>query len=70
MKLRFLLLASTLALAACGSSPHHRAKDDVMDSKSEYKDCVSDHSDEVEKCDGARINYETDMKTLDALRAK
>jgi hypothetical protein len=69
--LRYVLLACcTLSLAACGSSTGERAKEDMMDSKAEYKDCISDNSDEIGKCDGARISYETDVKTLETLRGQ
>lgn len=68
MSIRILPILALLALSACGGSPYHQAKNDMMESKSSYKDCLDDHDGNENKCGAEKSNYETDRDALKALK--
>ncbi len=61
-------LSLLLLAAACSSSPYKHAKEDMMESKEDYKECLKDHDGNAGKCEAERINHETDMEALKSLK--
>jgi hypothetical protein len=57
-----------LALAACGCAGMAiiRARNDLEQSKAQYKDCLQHYADAVERCEGVRRSYEADLKVYQA----
>jgi outer membrane biogenesis lipoprotein LolB len=58
----FTLAVSMLLLSSCGIAANIRARNDVENSKAEYKDCLKQHPDDLSKCDALKKAYEADLE--------
>jgi len=66
-----LILGALLAsgLLACGIAAKVRARNELEESKAEYKECLKLHSEDVSQCEGLRRAYDADLQTYRALSA-
>jgi hypothetical protein len=58
----FILTISICFFSGCGIAANIRARNDVENSKAEYKDCLKQHPDDLSKCDALKQAYETDFE--------
>jgi len=58
----FTLAVSILLFSGCGIAANIRARNDVENSKAEYKDCLKQHPDDLSKCDALKRAYEADLE--------
>ncbi len=57
----FLILAISILFSGCGIAANIRARNDVENSKAEYKACLKQHPDDLSKCDALKKAYEADL---------
>ena len=66
---RFSLLASLaafLVLSACAMVKRDRARDQMVESKADYKQCLRQHPNDASACEAFRKMFEADLKAFRA----
>ncbi len=61
-KLLFVTLSVSILLSGCGLAADVQARNDVENSKAEYKACLKQHPDDLSKCDALKKAYEADLE--------
>jgi hypothetical protein len=56
-------------LSGCGIAAKVNARNDLEQSKAAYKDCLSQHPDDIPACAGLHTAYEADLNTYRAMTA-
>jgi hypothetical protein len=67
--MRFLLLPllmGSIALGGCGIAAKVQARDDMMQAKSAYTQCLSENSSDPSKCAGFKEAYDADLQAYRA----
>jgi len=62
----FLAVIMAAVLCSCGLKAKVDSRNDMIESKKEYKDCLKQNPDNISKCDGMKKAYEADMKAYRA----
>jgi len=63
----FVTVAAIPLLSACGVAAKVSARNDLEQSKAAYKQCLTQHSDDANKCSALRTAYQTDLQTYEAM---
>ncbi len=58
----FFTLTVCILFFGCGIAANIRARNDVENSKAEYKTCLKQHPDDLSKCDALKKAYEADLQ--------
>jgi hypothetical protein len=70
MKARYLsVVVLALATCGCGIAAKVHARDDMMQAKTEYTQCLQENSVEPAKCAGYKEAYEADLQAYRATSA-
>ena len=70
MRTTFALATVAIVLATgCGLAAKVQARDDMMQAKAAYTQCLQQNSAETAKCDGYKQAYEADLQAYRATSA-
>jgi hypothetical protein len=70
MTMRFLILVMAgVTLSGCGIAAKIDARNEMMDSKRDYTNCLTAHPDDTKACEGYRLAYQADMQAYRATSA-
>ena len=61
-----IVLLLMVICAGCGIAAKVRARNDMENSKTAYKQCLQQHLNDLEQCEGLKRAYEADLKAYKA----
>jgi hypothetical protein len=69
MRAKYLAIVAALTLAGCGVVAKVQARDEMMQAKTAYTQCLQQNSAETARCDGFKQAYEADLQAYRATSA-
>jgi hypothetical protein len=60
-------LAVCMLASGCGIAAKVNARNDLEQSKAEYKECLHQNPQNISACEALRTAYETDLKTFNVM---
>ena len=59
---KYLILSLVVFLSGCGIKSSMDARNNIIESENQYKDCLKQNPDDIHKCDGYKKAFEADMQ--------
>ena len=63
------IVLSVLALSGCGIAAKIDARNDMQQSKLDYKNCLANNPSNPKACEATRLAYEADLKSYKVMSA-
>jgi hypothetical protein len=69
VKAKSLVIVMAFAVSGCGFAAKVQARDDMMQAKRDYTQCLQQNSAEPRRCEGLKETYEADLQAYRATSA-